>query len=87
VIEPVLAALQQWILFVGISLVVGCAAWRLVVARQAAGVVPETVTSQLVAIERRVTSVGVATALALVVGWALKMVVQVLGFHFPGDPL
>jgi len=87
VTEPILAALQQWILFTGVSLVVGCVAWRLVVARRAAGTVPDAHALQLRAVERRVASVGVATALTLVLGWALKLVVQVMGFHFPGDPL
>jgi len=87
VTEPILAALQQWILFTGVAVVVGCVAWRLVVARRAASAVPDARAAKLVVVERRVASVGIVTTLVLVLGWALKMVVQVMDFHFPGDAL
>jgi len=87
VTEPVLAAVQQWLLFTGVVAVVGCVAWRLVVAPRAARTLGESGAAPLAAIERRVARLGLITALLLVVAWMLRMVVQVLGFHFPGDPL
>jgi len=86
VTEPVLAALQQWLLFTGVTLVVGCVTWWWAVLPGALRALGEA-DGALAPVERRVASLGLVTALGLVAVWALKMVVQVLGFHFPGDPL
>ena len=85
--EPVLAALQQWVLFSGTVVAVGCVAWRLVVAPRAARAVTGGDAAVLAAVERRVARIGVVTSLVLIAAWMLRLVVQVIGFHFPGDPL
>ena len=85
--EPVLAAFQQWVLFSGTVLAVGCVAWRVVVAPRAALLLVGRDARGLGAIERRVARMGLVTTLVLVAAWLLRLVVQVIGFHFPGDPL
>lgn len=76
-----LTTLQQWLLFSATILVIGCAAWRLVVA-------PGSVAySVLPGPARRVASAGLLASGVLLVAWALRMVVQVMGFRDPFVPL
>ncbi|MSR19351.1 MAG: hypothetical protein EXR91_00010 [Gemmatimonadetes bacterium] len=86
-LERVLATLQQWVLFAGVGVAVGCVAWRALVAPRAARMVGDTHTARLRLIERRVAGVGAITVLVLVAAWALRMVVQVMGFRDPFVPL
>jgi putative copper export protein len=85
--EPVLAALQQWVLFTGSVVAVGCVAWRLVVAPRAARETGGGDAAALGSIERRVARIGVLTSLVLVGAWMLRLVVQVMGFRDPFVPL
>lgn len=85
--EPVLAALQQWVLFSGTVLAVGCVAWRLVVAPRALPLLGAEGSSALAAIERRAARLGFYTTLVLLGAWMLRMVVQVMGFRDPFVPL
>jgi putative copper export protein len=87
VTEPVLAALQQWVLFSGVVVAVGCVAWRVVVAPRAARLLAAEGGAALDSVARRAASIGLSTSLVLIAAWMLRMVVQVMGFHFPGDPL
>lgn len=90
-----LTTLQQWLLFSATMLVIGCVAWRMGVAPRAgvsgeggadasgaAGGSRGTATT-----DPRVASLGLLAAAALVVAWALRMVVQVMGFRDPFVPL
>jgi putative copper export protein len=87
VTEPVLAALQQWVLFSGVVLVVGCVAWRVGVAPRAERELTATGSPTLAAVERRAAGIGLFTTLLLVAAWMLRMVVQVMGFRDPFVPL
>ena len=85
--EPVLAALQQWVLFSGVAVAVGCIAWRVVVAPRAARLLVGGGGATLAPLARRVASLGVVTTLVLLAAWMLRMVVQVMGFRDPFVPL
>jgi putative copper resistance protein D len=85
--ETVLPTLQQWLLFSGVAIAVGCVSWGAIVAPRTAKVIDVTELPQLHLIERRVASLGAATVLALIAVWALRMVVQVINFRDPFVPL
>lgn len=85
--ESLLATFQQWLLFFGVVLAVGCVAWRLIVLERVSRGVADSVVPYLAAIERSVASAGVIAGLTLVVAWILRMVVQVRGFRDPFVPL
>jgi len=78
---------QQWLLFTGTVLVVGCVAWRIQVVPRARASLPSDESLALTDMERRATSVGLATAWVLVAAWILRIVVQVMGFRDPFAPL
>jgi copper transport protein len=86
-LERVLATLQQWVLFAGVGVVVGCGAWSVVIAPRAARLIGDTRASGLRRIQGRVAGVGAATVLVLVAAWMLRGVVQVMGFRDPFAPL
>jgi len=80
-----LTTLQQWLLFAGTVLIVGCVAWRLLIAPR---LVPFGSNGpQVRSIEHRVARTGLIATLVLVVAWALRMVVLVMGFRDPFVPL
>jgi copper transport protein len=83
-----LTTLQQWILFTGTVAVVGCVTWRMLIA-PAAALALEGVEGRadLPVVERRVARAGAIASLVLVVGWVLRMVVQVMAFRDPFAPL
>jgi putative copper export protein len=83
----VLTTLQQWLLFTGTALVVGCVAWRVQVLPGAMRALPADGVSAMTGIERRVAQLGLASTAVLVVAWILRMVVQVMGFRDPFVPL
>ncbi len=85
--ESLLATFQQWLLFSGVVLAVGCVAWRLVVLDPVSRAVADAGAPHLAAIERSVASAGLVAGLVLVVAWSLRMVVQVMGFRDPFVPL
>jgi putative copper export protein len=78
---------QQWILFIGCSLALGCVAWRVVVAPGAARVLPRDRGHALATLQTRVASAGVLTGFLLIGAWMLRMVAQVMGFRDPFVPL
>ena len=82
-----LTTLQQWLLFTGTALAVGCVAWRIQVLPGAMRALPAEGVSAMTGIERRVTRLGLASTAVLVVAWILRMVVQVMGFRDPFVPL
>jgi hypothetical protein len=86
-LERVLATLQQWALYAGVGVAVGCVAWSVVIAPRAAALVGDSRAMGLRPIQRRVAGVGAATALVLVAAWLLRGVVQVMGFRDPFAPL
>lgn len=86
-LEWVLSTLQQWILFAGVGVVVGCVAWRAVIVPRAALLVADSQRPWLLEIERRVAGLGAITVLVLVAAWGLRGVVQVMGFRDPFVPL
>jgi putative copper resistance protein D len=87
VTESLLATFQQWLLFSGAVLAVGCVTWRIVIVPRASSMVAPAVARHLSSIERRVAGAGLIATLVLVVAWALRMVVQVRGFRDPFVPL
>lgn len=84
---PLLTFLQQWLLFAGVSFVVGCVAWRIVVAPGAMRLLTGPQRSAVAGIERRIASAGLLTAVVLLGTWVLRMVVQVMAFRDPFVPL
>lgn len=82
-----LTTLQQWLLFSGAVLAVGCVAWRSFVAPGASRAVGAPVAEQLAGVERSVAGAGAIAGFVLVIAWALRMVVQVMGFRDPFVPL
>lgn len=82
-----LTTLQQWLLFSGAVLAVGCVAWRFVVAPSASRTMGPSAAPQLAELERSVAAAGVLAGLVVLVAWALRMVVQVMGFRDPFVPL
>jgi putative copper export protein len=87
VIEPLLTPLQQWLLFIGVSFVVGCVAWRVVVAPGAMRLLSGIHAPAVAEVERRVAMAGVATGFLLFGTWILRMVAQVMAFRDPFVPL
>ena len=85
--EAVLAALQQWVLFLGTALVVGCVAWRVFIAPRAMVLLAVGGDSALTSIENRVAGTGLVTTVVLLMAWTLRLVVQVMGFRDPFVPL
>lgn len=85
--EAVLAALQQWVLFLGTTLVVGCMAWRVFIAPRAVLLLAAGQDSALASIERRVAGIGLLVTVLLLAAWGLRLVVQVMGFRDPFVPL
>jgi putative copper export protein len=81
------SVVQQWALFIGVTLAVGCVAWRAVVAPGAARRIPSDRARVLGALDNKVARFGVATGAALVGAWILRMVAQVMGFRDPFVPL
>lgn len=86
-IDMVLPALQQWLIFAGFAFSVGCIAWRLVIAPRSARMLRAEHASALSVVERRVAVAGGVAALMLFGTWVLKMIVQVRGFRDPFVPL
>jgi putative copper export protein len=82
-----LTTFQQWLLFTGTALVVGCVGWRVQVAPRAARALAADAASVLGGIETRVARLGLRLAVVLVGAWLLRMVVQVMGFRDPFVPL
>lgn len=82
-----LTTLQQWLLFTGTALVVGCVAWRVQVLPGAMRALPADGVSAMTGIERRVARLGMVSTAVLLVAWILRMVVQVMGFRDPFVPL
>jgi putative copper export protein len=87
VIETALATFQQWLLFIGVSIGVGCVAWRIVVAPGAVRLLSIERAPALAEVERRMAGVGAVTGLVLLGAWILRMVAQVIGFRDPFVPL
>ncbi|MDH3208051.1 MAG: CopD family protein [Gemmatimonadota bacterium] len=83
----VLTTFQQFALFVGVVIAVGCVAWSLVIAPRAERLVAESERAGLVRVERGVGSVGLLAASALVGGWLLRGIVQLMAFRDPFVPL
>lgn len=82
-----LTTFQQWLLFAGAVLAVGCVAWRFVVIPGASRAVGNSAAARVAGLERSVAGAGVIASLVVVVAWALRMVVQVMGFRDPFVPL
>jgi putative copper export protein len=89
VTEAVLAALQQWVLFLGTTLVVGCVTWRVFIAPRATILLPfpAGADSALTLIGKRVAVTGLLVTVVLLAAWVLRLVVQVMGFRDPFVPL
>jgi putative copper resistance protein D len=85
--ELVLPTLQQWLLFAGTVLLVGCAAWRFVVAPRAARSVGASGLDDLRRIELRVLSAGALAAVVSLGAWLLRGILQLVAFRDPFVPL
>ncbi|MEX2047939.1 MAG: CopD family protein [Gemmatimonadota bacterium] len=83
----VFPVLQQWLLFSGAAIVVGCVAWGAVVAPRTATMIDAAELPRLHRIEHRVAWLGVVTTLALVAVWMLRGLVQLVNFRDPFVPL
>jgi putative copper export protein len=83
----VLTTFQQWLLFCGTGVVVGCVAWRVQVMPGALRVLGADHATTVAGIERRVASFGLTATGVLLVAWILRLVVQVMGFRDPFVPL
>ena len=82
-----LTTFQQWALFCGVVIVVGCVAWVAAVAPRIGGPGALDEANGLSRIQRAVATIGVLAALVLVAAWLLRGVVQVMGFRDPFVPL
>lgn len=84
-----LTTVQQALLFSATILLVGCVAWRVVVApgARAALVARHEPVDALINLEPVVIRCARLSALALVAAWGLRMVVQVIAFRDPFAPL
>jgi copper resistance protein D len=85
--EGLFAPLQQWFLFSGVLLLVGCVAWRIVVASGAASALGPSSAGSLAAVESRVSTTALIVTLLLLPVWGLRMGVQLIGFRDPFVPL
>jgi putative copper export protein len=85
--EAVLAPLQQWLLFCGVTLALGCVTWSVIIAPRAAASAADSTRADLAVIGSRVARLGVAASLVLVIAWTLRMVAQVMAFRDPFVPL
>ena len=83
----VLTTFQQWALFCGVVIVVGCVTWVAVVAPRVGGQVALDEGDGLRRIERRVASIGAFAVIGMLAAWPLRLVVQVMGFRDPFVPL
>jgi putative copper export protein len=82
-----LTTFQQWLLFSGTTVVVGCVAWRVLVMPRALKVLAAENATTITHIEQRVASLGLISTGVLFVAWTLRLVVQVMGFRDPFVPL
>jgi len=82
-----LTTFQQWLLFSGATLIVGCVAWRIQVLPGALRALGGGDVSTIQRTERRVLSIARTSAGLLIVAWLLRLVVQVMGFRDPFVPL
>jgi putative copper export protein len=78
---------QQWALFIGFTLAMGCVAWRVIVAPRATQLLPGDRQPALAKLQFVVASVGVVTGFVLIAAWVLRLVAQVMGFRDPFVPL
>jgi len=85
--EGLLAPLQQWLLFSGALLLVGCVAWRILIAPGAGAVLGSHGAGALASVESRVSTTALITTLLLLPVWGLRMGVQLMGFRDPFVPL
>lgn len=83
----VATTLQQWALFLGVVLAVGCAAWTLVVSPGARRTTQPGEGAALRLVERKVAALGAVTAAVLVGVWILRGTVQLVTFRDPFVPL
>jgi putative copper resistance protein D len=83
----VLTTFQQWVLFFAMTVAVGTVTWRLVVAPTAHRSLGADGAAALADVARKVASMGLLSAFALVASWILRGVVQVMGFRDPFVPL
>jgi len=83
----VATTLQQWALFTGAVLAIGCVAWTLYVVPTIAGAAREEDRSLLRTMERRVATLGATSSMVLVVAWLLRGAVQLWTFRDPFVPL
>lgn len=81
-----LTTVQQALLFSATVLFVGCVSWRVVVAPGASASVVDA-GAQLRGMAQVVVRWARRTAVALIVAWSLRMVVQVMAFRDPFAPL
>ena len=81
------AVFQQWLLFIGFSLAMGCVAWRTIVAPGAARSLQGDSAQALRTLETKVAGAGLVSGLVLIGAWILRMVAQVMGFRDPFVPL
>jgi len=87
VTESLLATFQQWLLFSGAVLAIGCVAWRSIVAAGARRAIGSSAEAAIAGMERTVAALGVGSSLVVAAAWMLRMVVQVMGFRDPFVPL
>jgi putative copper export protein len=81
------AVVQQWALFIGFILAMGCVSWRNVVGPGAARHLQGNRADALAAMEPNVAWAGVVAGLVVFGAWILRMVAQVMGFRDPFVPL
>jgi len=86
-IDLLVPPLQRWLLFSGVVLLGGVAAWRVFVAPSAAALLGAEGPGRMGTREARVAAIGSATAGVLVAVWGLRLYTQLLGFRDPFTPL
>jgi copper transport protein len=87
VIDLLVPPLQRWLLFSGVVLLGGVAAWRVFVAPGAAALLGAEGPGRMGTREARVAAIGAATAGGLLAVWGLRLYTQLLGFRDPFAPL
>jgi len=87
VIELLAPPFQRWLLYTGVLVLVGVAAWRVFIAPGAAARLGNRGSALLGAREPTLAWIGAGASLVLVVAWGLRLHTQLLGFRDPFVPL
>ncbi|CAN5621746.1 hypothetical protein BH23GEM11_BH23GEM11_20590 [soil metagenome] len=86
-IELLAPPLQRWLLYTGVLVLVGVAAWRMFIAPGAAARMGDRGPALLGALEPTLAWIGAGASALVLIAWGLRLHTQLLGFRDPFVPV